>query len=357
MKGKGLGLRQDGSPKNMLDILNREFGKDMKFDVVIGNPPYQEESGGRNATPLYNRFMSMGLKLSDISIWITPSRWFSGGIGLDNFRHEILSSSRITLIKNYKQAQKIFKGVDIAGGVCITNICRHSDTIKFIDGETDNSIDVNSNFIKEKEMLLDRCEAYSIVDKTKSFKNLDNIVLPLNAFGLNANFKGSIIPDEYNNIEVLGSYDSRTYISKDEIEKGADIVAGYKVITGKVNPDRGGVNNSNSSNVINKPRILSPNQICTFSYLIVGTMVNKYCAQALYKYIKTKFSRFLVLVTLASMNISARNFMFVPMQDFTSKSDIDWSQSIADIDQQLYKKYNLTPEEIEYIEKTIKPMQ
>lgn len=357
LKGINMGSRPDGKQNNIGDILNKEFGKDMEFDVVIGNPPYQEESGGRNATPLYNRFMSMGLKLSDINLWITPSRWFSGGIGLDNFRHEILSSNRITLIKNYKQAQKIFKGVDIAGGVCITSICSHSDTIKFIDGETDNSIDVDSNFIKEKEMLLDRCEAYSIVDKTKSPKNLDSIVLPLNAFGLNANFQGSMISDKYNNIEVLGSYDNRTYINKDDLEKGIDLVDRYKVITGKVNPDRGGVNNSNSSNVINKPRILAPNQICTFSYLIVGATINEYCAQALYKYIKTKFARFLVLVTLASMNISARNFMFVPLQDFTSSSDIDWSQSISNIDQQLYKKYNLSDEEIAYIESTIKPME
>ena len=338
------------------EAIKEQFGE-MKFDVIIGNPPYHEESGGRNATPLYNRFMSMGLKLSDINLWITPSRWFSGGIGLDNFRHEILSCNRIALIKNYKQAQKIFNGVDIAGGVCITSICKHSDTINFIDGETNNSIDVDSNFIKEKEMLLDRCEAYSIVDKTKSPKNLDSIVLPLNAFGLNANFQGSMISDEYNNIEVLGSYDNRTYISKDGLEKGVDIVNKYKIITGKVNPDRGGVNNSNSSNVINKPRILAPNQICTFSYLIVGATINEYCANALYKYIKTKFTRFLVLVTLASMNISARNFMFVPLQDFSEQSDINWSQSISNIDQLLYKKYNLSDEEIAYIEKTIKPMQ
>lgn len=346
-----------GRQLSIQDILNKEFGKTMKFDAVIGNPPYQEESGGRNAIPLYNRFMSMGLNIADISLWITPSRWFSGGIGLDNFRHEILSSNRIALIKNYKQAQKIFNGVDIAGGVSITSICKHSDTIRFIDGETDNCIDVDSDFIKEKEMLLDRCEAYSIVNKTKSTKNLDNIVLPLNAFGLNANFEGSAIPDQYNNIEVLGSYDTRTYINISDLEKGIDAVGKYKIITGKVNPDRGGVNNSESSNVINKPRILKPNQICTFSYMVVGTTSDAYCAESYFKYVKTKFSRFLVLVTLASMNISARNFMFVPLQDFTANSDIDWSQPISNIDQQLYKKYNLSQEEIDYIEKTIKPMQ
>lgn len=341
------------------EALEKEFNREMKFDVVIGNPPYQEESGGRNATPLYNRFISIGLKLSDINLWITPSRWFSGGIGLDNFRHEILSCNRIALIKNYKQAQKIFNGVDIAGGVCITSICKHSDTINFIDGETNNSIDVDSNFIKEKEMLLDRCEAYSIVDKTKSSKNLDSIVLPLNAFGLNANFQGSMITDEYNNIEVLGSYDNRTYISKDDLEKGVDIVDKYKVIVGKASSEHAGVPSSDGRyNVFsNNIKVLIPNQICTFTYIVVGYTCNESKANALYKYIKTKFTRFLVLVTLASMNISARNFMFVPLQDFSEQSDIDWSQSIANIDQQLYKKYNLTEEEIAYIEKTIKPMQ
>ena len=176
----------------IMGILNKEFGKYMNIDVVIGNPPYQEESGGRNATPLYNKFMEMGMRISDIGLWITPSRWFSGGIGLDNFRHYILSSKRISLIKNYKQAQKVFNGVDIAGGVCITNICKHADKIQFIDGETDSSIIVDSEFIKEKEILLDRCEAYSVVEKTKSNNNMNNMVLPLNAFGLQANFEGSV---------------------------------------------------------------------------------------------------------------------------------------------------------------------
>lgn len=359
LKGINLGSRPDGSQNNILDILNKEFGKEMKFDVVIGNPPYQEESGGRNAIPLYNRFMSMGLNIADISLWITPSRWFSGGIGLDSFRHEILSSNRIALIKNYKQAQKIFNGVDIAGGVSITSICKHSDTIRFIDGETGKTIDVDSNFIKEREMLLDRCEAYSIVNKTKTSKNLDSIVLPLNAFGLQANFEGSIIPDEYNNIEVLGSYNNVTYINETDLEKGNDIVDKYKVIVGKASSEHAGVPSSDGRyNVFsNNIKVLKPNQVCTFSYIVVGTSSSQYVSEALCKYIKTKLSRFSVLVTLASMNISARNFMFVPLQDFTANSDIDWSQPISNIDQQLYKKYNLTQEEIDYIEKTIKPME
>ena len=109
--------------------------------------------------------------------------------------------------------------------------------------------------------------------------------------------------------------------------------------------------------MVNNIKVLKPNQVCTFSYIVVGTSSSQYVSEALCKYIKTKLSRFSVLVTLASMNISARNFMFVPLQDFTANSDIDWSQPISNIDQQLYKKYNLTQEEIDYIEKTIKPME
>lgn len=342
----------------IMGILNKEFGKNMKIDAVIGNPPYQEESGGRNATPLYNRFIEMGMRISDIGMWITPSRWFSGGIGLDNFRHYILSSKRISLIKNYKQANKIFNGVYIAGGVCITNICKHADKIQFIDGETDSSIIVDSEFIKEKEILLDRCEAYSVVEKTKSNNNMNNMVLPLNAFGLQANFEGSLIDNESYNIEVLGSYENISYISIDELEKGKDSVDKYKVICGKALSGQAGLPSSTGQhNVFSNIKVLKPNQICTFSYMVVAVTADELSANAIYKYIKTKFTRFLVLVTLASINISARNFMFVPLQNFTSNSDIDWSQSIADIDKQLYRKYGLSQEEIDYIEKTIKPME
>lgn len=364
----------------IMNILNKEFGKTMNIDVVIGNPPYQEMTGqGRQGTPIYNRFMEMGMRISNIGIWITPSRWFSGGIGLDNFRHYILGSKRISLIKNYKQAQKVFNGVDIAGGVCITNICKHSDKIKFVDGETNNNIIVDSEFIKEKEMLLDRCEAYSIIDKTKSTKYMSSIVLALNAFDLPTNFEGNVIKTDDYDIEVLGSYNSISYANLDEINKGLDIIAKYKVLTGIINPDRGGVTNSESSNVINKPRILNPNQVCTHTYIVIAVTNDYQTADIIIKYIKTKFTRFLVLITLASMHISAKSFKFVPLQDFTENSDIDWSQPIGitstpqeiisdigkdlkdckdkSIDAQLYRKYNLSEEEIAYIEKTIKPME
>jgi len=339
----------------LIETLKREFGT-MKFDVVVGNPPYQESTGGRNSVPLYHKFMALGMRLADNNTWITPSRWFSGGIGLDAFRHDMLSSNRIGAVKNYRHAQKVFSGVDIGGGVCITNICRHSDRIKFIDGETNESIYIDDSFVKENWILMDRCEAYSIVNKTKTYKNLSSTVLPLNAFGIPANFSGQNTMDAHNNIEVIGSYNSISYINKSELEKGIAIIDKYKVITGKVNPDRGGVNNNSASNVINKPKVLKPNQVCTFSYMVVGVTHDEISANNIHKYIKTKFVRFLVLATLVSMNISAKNFRFVPMQDFTVNSDIDWSQSMGDIDKQLYKKYGLTTEEIAYIEKIIKPM-
>lgn len=103
-------------------------------------------------------------------------------------------------------------------------------------------------------------------------------------------------------------------------------------------------------------RILPIGQACSVTYLCIGATNNKDNAENLLKYIKTRFVRFLIKQAISGINISSKSFMFVPLQDFTSSSDIDWSQSIADIDKKLYEKYNLTDDEISYIESTIKPM-
>ena len=127
---------------------------------------------------------------------------------------------------------------------------------------------------------------------------------------------------------------------------------------GYLNPDRAGVNNSKEgSNVTTKLAVLNPGEVVTETYIILGTFNEERIALNYASYIKTKFVRFLVLLTLSSMHITNVSFQFVPLQDFTSTSDIDWSQSISDIDRQLYLKYGLSDEEIAFIEKMIKPME
>lgn len=358
LKGISLGSRPDGTSKTMQDILNEEFNKDMKIDVVIGNPPYQENGNGAQKTPLYHRFVEMGLQISEYCTWIIPSRWFSSGIGLNEFRHMMINNPRLSVIKQYNKSTDLFKGVDIAGGVCIIHLDNNeNDKIQFIDGRCNNMVQVERKKCRhgKEEILLDRCEAYEIITKINGIGRLSERVKSLNYFGIREEDL-NIIDTDYDNIAVVCSYDNVNYISDKCINNKQDINK-YKVITGKVNPDRGGVNNSTASNVINKPKILNPMVLCSFSYMIVDIVDTQVEAINVCNYIKCKFTRFLLLITLSSMNISSRNWMFVPLQDFTPNSDIDWSQPISDIDQQLYRKYGLTQEEIDYIEKTIKPME
>lgn len=109
--------------------------------------------------------------------------------------------------------------------------------------------------------------------------------------------------------------------------------------------------------VLTRVKVLKPMEACTFSYFTIGKFPSSEQANNLYKYIYTSFFRFLLLQKISSINLSKDKFSFIPLQDFTEHSDIDWSKSIAEIDQQLYRKYDLSPEEIAFIEKMIKPME
>jgi hypothetical protein len=108
--------------------------------------------------------------------------------------------------------------------------------------------------------------------------------------------------------------------------------------------------------IISRTEIINPNDVCTDSYLIIGENEQLEIVENTYKYISTRFFRFLVMLAVSSINLSQDKFQFVPLQDFTANSDIDWSQSVADIDRQLYQKYHLNDKEIAFIESMIKPM-
>ena len=195
---------------------------------------------------------------------------------------------------------------------------------------------------------------HKVTNATSSF--LIDIVSARNPFGIDSSVRGE---NQKSNNTHLTLYSSKGigYISENGIKDAFQLVNSYKIFMGKVLSGHLGETDENGQvKVISSIIEAKPQEISTDSYLAFGPFNDKNCVANLHKYLRTKFLRFLLLQALTSMNISRGNFRFVPLQNFTNESDIDWYKSVEDIDYQLYTKYHLINEEITFIEKMIKPM-
>ena len=324
----------------------------MKFDVIIGNPPYQLSDGGSGASamPLYQKFVSQAMKLNPTFLsMIIPSRWFAGGRGLDEFRKNMLNDNRLRVLVDYPKSRECFEGVDIAGGVCYflwdKNFQGECKVISRSKGE--EAIRVRK--LNEFDIFIRDNIGIDIIHKVHRYKedNLSSSVLKVSPFGIRSFVRGANAPFEGS--IILNSSSGISYIQLNEVKKNKELIGKYKVGCGYLNPDRAGVNNASDGkvNVTTKLSIYAPNVVVTETYIILGCFDEKREAENFTSYIKTKFVRFLVAQTLSSMHITNVNFQFVPIQDFNK----GWT------DEELYAKYGLTQEEIEYIESMIRPME
>ena len=322
----------------------------MKFDVIIGNPPYQLSDGGgmgTSAVPLYNKFVEQAKKLKPRFLtMIIPSRWFAGGKGLDSFRDEMLTDKSVRVLVDFFNAEDCFPGVDLSGGVC------------YFLWDKDNQGDCavyNINARKETFMLRPLLEkntqtfirfnnAVGICRKIqqKSRKSFQDIVSARKPFGLDSKVKISKVKDSLCDIHIY-AYPQQGYISRDKILQGTKILQEYKVFISKAYGERGEF----PYLVLGKPFIGEPFSCCSETYLVISGCQSKYEAQNIITYITTKFFRFLVLLKKNTQNAARGVYEFVPMQDFSKP----WT------DTELYKKYGLTDEEIAFIESMIRPME
>lgn len=342
-------------------FLKNQFGvdKDMKFDVVIGNPPYQETTGGGNngGKAIYDSFIKGGLKMSDNLCMIVKNNWMNSE-SLKDVRENILNSGLKTLV-NYSLLGDVFPDMGIAASIInidknYTGNIHYTEIQKkeLINQYVEDIRDIGDTFIPASKY------EYGIVKSVKSQTktSFGQHVVGISPFGINTNGKiskdeyidESVIPTDYYNISI--KYEGHTnYTNISCFSKNINLVNKYKVIC----PKQIHKTNNPIPSVIN----LLPNQICSASYSLMYYDDNMERANNVAKYIQTKFFRFLTYCLADSLcGLTSYRVSLVPDQDYTSKSDIDWSQSIENIDQQLYKKYNLTLEEINYIESTIKPM-
>jgi hypothetical protein len=327
----------------------------MKFKAIVGNPPYQVMDGGAgvSAKPIYNLFVDVSRSLAPSYIsMIMPSRWFAGGKGLDQFRESMLNDKHLSEIYDFINSKECFPSASIGGGVnyILWDKAHIGDClITTIQAGVKDSM---SRSLSQFNVFIRYNSAIHILDKCKSEQSFAALVNSRNPFGISSNVRG----DKTGDLRLIAS-DGISYLPKAAVSFDNPLVGKYKVLMSKVTAEHAGEPDKQGMfKIISRTEIINPNDVCTDSYLIIGENEQLEIVENTYKYISTRFFRFLVMLAVSSINLSQDKFQFVPQQDFTANSDIDWSQSVADIDRQLYEKYHLIDKEIAFIESMIKPM-
>lgn len=343
--------------------LNKEFNQEMKFDVIIGNPPYQETTGGGKGgggNTLYDKFISAGIDMSErYASFVVPARWYTDETRVKSLREKLINTPNMVEIHDFPDTDDLFKGVWIMGGVCYflwDN--QYNGMCRFVEHRSGNIVE-NIRVLKSdySDVIIRNSRAISLVEKVLSKKEhrLDEYIFDYNVFKLRSYERGTenkiheddIIMYYTGNESRGGGYG---YVKRKFITDGTELIDKHKIYI-----------NSVSDNMLSFPyKVLypafygAPGTVCTESYLVIGPILDKRYAEPIIKYLKTKFVKALVLQCKTSQTSYKRVYKFVPYQDFTESSDIDWDKSVDDIDKQLYEKYNLQKSEIEYISETIK---
>jgi hypothetical protein len=348
-------------PELFIKKVHDLIGNNVRINAIVGNPPYQVMDGGgagTSAITIYNMFVDVAKKIAPNFIsMIIPARWYAGGKGLDEFRDKMLNDRHITSLFDFPESREVFPSADIAGGICYFLRSSNYDGECSVTTVSNGRRRTNTRLLGQYETFIRQAEAVDIIEKVnlKSDNFLSEVVYSRKPFGLDNNYRGK--EQSYPEcISLYGSY-GISYIDISEVKQNIDAVRKWKVIASKASAQGGRADREGMRKVIPKVEVLPPNYACTESYLLVFVFDNEYSANRAANYIKSKLFRFLLSLSVITQNISKECFRFVPMQDFTENSDIDWSRKdVVDIDRQLYKKYDLTDDEISFIESKIKPM-
>ena len=343
----------------------------MRFDVIIGNPPYQMGDGGGtgdSAKPIYNLFVEKALALNPKYLsFIIPSRWMKGGKGLDEFRTKMASDRRIKYLFDYEDASECFPQVHIDGGVCYFIIDKNYNgkTHYIYKSKTNNTIEVDrylgNNF---SNIIIRDYRQMSIIEKivAKGYEKFSDIVYSRNPYNYPAdlfnrpdNYKMSGLSDKckegYTKIYGVkgkkgGAKRVTGFVKNNTIENSRDTINKYKLFFSK----------AYSADATIPPKIIKAekNEICTETFLLISGFNSKSEMDNCYKYMQTKFFRALLFYGRSGMNNSQKNFDLIPLLSFKDNKDCDWKKDIDEINIFLYKKFGLDKDEIKYIESGIK---
>lgn len=350
--------RMENDPQRLAKKLQRtdtwgKEGQPMKFDAIVGNPPYQLETSGdsRQAVPIYDLFVNTAKLVEPHYLsMIMPSRWFAGGMGLDDFRNDMMHDHRIVKLVDYTNAKECFPQISISGGICYFLWDSKYDGMCNFISIRNGDVHSSNRALDEFPILVRYNEAISILHKiaAKKESRFDEIVSPLMPYGLPTNYRGKMEKDRADDLALYAS-DGVTYIHRDEVNKGTNSVDKYKILISKTGAEHAGEPGKDGMFKVltSSMRIINPGEVCTHSYFVIGAYDDYSHAENTLLYLKTKFVRALILLALTSINLSKLVFPFVPMQDFSKT----WT------DEELYKKYELTEDEIAFVESTIRVME
>ena len=348
--------------KSIMEALAKEFGSTMEFDVIIGNPPYQETTGGGKGgggNTMYDKFILLGLELSQKYVsFVVPARWYTDETRTAYLRKKLLDNDRIIELHDFPDTDDLFKGVWIMGGVCyFLWDAKYSGECKFVEHRKGSTVESKRCLRNShSDILIRNIDALTIVDKVLS-KNeipITEYMYNYNTFKLRSYERGDLIRTSDDQIEMYYTGNgirggAIAYIDRSYVCASTDLIDKHKIYI-----------NSVSDNMLAFPyKVLypafygAPGTVCTESYMVIGPIKGEQYSKAVIDYLATKFVKALVLQCKTSQTTYKRVYKFVPSQDFTENSDIDWSKSVENINRQLYKKYNLSDSEIDYIERMI----
>lgn len=338
------------------------FGDEMQFDVIIGNPPYQLTDGGygTSAAPIYQMFVEQAKKLEPRYLsMIIPARWFAGGKGLDEFRESMLSDDRLRSINDYLSASDVFPGVGLKGGVCYflwnrdhRGLCEVSTHFKdwpvskatrpLMEEGADVFVRFNEGLSILKKVMGIECSKPSNLLPDDGLR-FDQLVSSLRPFGFRTFFRGRT--KKANGDVSIYQNGGTAFVARDEVETGIELIDKWKIYVGRAAPGTGN-RDTYPHRILSTPFIGEPGSVCSETYLCIGPFESKAEAENALSYLTCRLTRLLILLHKPSQDTTRKVYTFVPKQD--------WSRPWTDAD--LYAKYGINPEEIEFIEKLVRPM-
>jgi Eco57I restriction-modification methylase len=339
------------------------FGDDMQFDVIIGNPPYQlaDDGFGTSAAPIYQHFVAQAKALEPRYLsMVIPARWFAGGKGLDDFRESMLADDRLRSIDDFLSASDVFPGVGLKGGICAfmwdrDNRGRCSVTTHFtgeapstssrelLEGGVDVFIRFNEGLsILKKVVAIETGQQKSLM--LPADKRFDRLVSSRKPFGLETTFKGKVSRGAKDDLKIYQN-GGTGYVARKSITAGTGYIDKWKVFTGRAAPGTGN-KDTYPHRIISTPFLGEPGTISSETYLCIGPFDTKAQAESALSYLSCRLTRLLILLHKPSQDTTRKVYTFVPTQDWTKR----WT------DDELYKKYALSADEIEFVEGIVRPL-